>query len=101
MPSTTAPRPGLGRLLLQAGDEEGAKRHLIEAGKTPGSAPLCSFGPTMRLARDLLERGEKAAVLEYLRLCALFWQTDDQRIDQWIHTVELGGMPDFGTNLRW
>jgi hypothetical protein len=35
----------LGRLALLDGDVERAKRHLIEAGKTPGSAPLRSFGP--------------------------------------------------------
>jgi hypothetical protein len=89
----------LGLLALRAGDVEGAKRQLIQAGKTPGSAPLMSFGPNMLLARDLLQRREKEAVLEYLRLCSLFWKTDDQRIDQWIYTVQKGGITDFGRNL--
>src|SRR5262249_10553905 len=89
----------LGRLALLAGDGGGGQRRLLEGGKTPGSAPLRSFGPSMVLAKELLGRGEKAAVLEYLRLCSLFWQTRDQRIDQWIYTVEQGGVPDFGRNL--
>ncbi|MGL4554821.1 MAG: hypothetical protein ACRC33_26950 [Gemmataceae bacterium] len=89
----------LGRLALAGGDVEAAKRHLVEAGKTEGSAPLRSFGPNMQLAKELLERGERAAVLEYLRLCSVFWQTDDQRVDVWIRAVERGGTPDWGANL--
>jgi hypothetical protein len=89
----------LGLLALREGDVEGAARHLVEAGKTPGSAPLRSFGPNMLLAKELLEAGQRDAVLEYLRLCSAFWQTADQRIDQWIYTVEQGGTPDFGGNL--
>jgi tetratricopeptide (TPR) repeat protein len=91
----------LGRLALQEGDNEGAKRHLIEAGKTPGYPSLCSFGPGMMLAKELLERGERVAVLEYLRLCSAFWQTRDQRIDLWIYQVEQGEAPDFGSNLAY
>ena len=89
----------LGHLALASGDVEGAKGHLVGAGRTPGSAPLCSFGPSMVLAKELLDRGEREAVLHYLRLCSVFWQPDDQCLDQWIWTIEHGGVPDFGVRL--
>ncbi|MGL4554258.1 MAG: hypothetical protein ACRC33_24100, partial [Gemmataceae bacterium] len=89
----------LGHLALAGGDVRKAKQHLVEAGRTPGSPGLNSFGPKMQLAKDLLERGEREVVLEYLRLCSAFWKPRDQSLDQWIHTVEQGGIPDFGVNL--
>jgi hypothetical protein len=54
----------LGRLALRSGEVEEAKRYLLLAGKTPGSTSLASQGPSMALARNLLERGESAAVLQ-------------------------------------
>src|SRR5262249_44092468 len=35
----------LGRLAIRAGDTESAKKYLLEAGRTPGSPQLDSFGP--------------------------------------------------------
>ena len=87
----------LGRIALLEDDVESAKRHLLEAGKVPGSPQLGSFGPNMRLAADLLERGEKEAVLEYFRLCASFWPREE--LKDWAALVEGGEFPDFGGNL--
>ena len=78
-------------------DVELAKRHLLEAGKVSGSPQLGSFGPNMRLAADLLERGEREVVLEYFRLCASFWPRDE--LKDWAALVEGGRTPDFGANL--
>lgn len=89
----------LGHLALVGSEVGKAKQHLVEAGRTPGSPSLDSFGPKMQLAKALLERGERETVLEYLRLCSRFWKPPDQRLDKWIHTVEQGGIPDFGANL--
>jgi len=62
----------LGRISLAADDIEQAKERLIEAGKTPGSPQLNSFGPNMTLAKELLQKGEKGVVLEYFTSqCAL------------------------------
>jgi len=55
----------LGRLALREGRIEDAKHHLIEAGRSPGSPQMDSFGPNVSLAKDLLERGEKEIVIEY------------------------------------
>ncbi len=47
----------LGLVRLRQGDIEAAKEHLLAAGLSPGSPQLDSFGPSMVLARELLERG--------------------------------------------
>jgi hypothetical protein len=90
----------LGRLALKAGDVEQAKHYLIEAGKTPGSPQLDTFGPNMTLAKELLEKGQTEVVLEYFDLCAKFWRYQP-RLSQWIATVKEGGIPDFGANLDY
>ena len=87
----------LGRIALLEDDVEAAKRHLLQAGKVSGSPQLGSFGPNMRLAADLLERGEREVVLEYFRLCANFWPRDE--LKDWAALVEAGEAPDFGANL--
>ena len=46
---------------------------LRAAGHTPGSPQLDSFGPDIRLAWDLLQRGQDQAVLDYLHDVARFW----------------------------
>jgi hypothetical protein len=91
----------LGRLALRSGDVETAKHHLLESGRTQGSPVLCSFGPSMTLAKELLERGEQDTVIEYLRLCTNFWETDDHQAEQWIYAIEHGDVPDFGANLNY
>ena len=88
----------LGRIALAEGDIEEAKRRLIAAGKTPGSASLNSFGPKMMLAKELLQKGEKEVVLEYFRLCARFWEMGQDRLEEWSDLVKADRVPDFGGN---
>jgi hypothetical protein len=64
----------LGRIAVRENRIDDAKRYLIEAGKSPGSPQMDSFGPNMSLAKDLLERGEKDVVLQYFDLCRSFWK---------------------------
>ncbi|MGN6546830.1 MAG: tetratricopeptide repeat protein [Aureliella sp.] len=89
----------LGRLALKAGDIEKAKARLLGSGRTPGSPQLDSFGPNMTLAKELLEQGEKAAVLEYFDLCRKFWSAE--RLNRWSEAVANDQMPDFEGNLRY
>lgn len=89
----------LGMLALRDDDIETAGAHLLEAGETSGSPVLGSFGPNMTLARELLQRGAREVVLEYLRLCREFWTMDNGRLDHWSVVVSNGGVPDFGGNL--
>ena len=89
-----------GRLALKAGDVAEAKKRLTAAGKSPGSPQMDSFGPNMSLAKALLEKGEKAVVLEYFTLCKKFWKLHEGRLDTWAKDVEAGRTPDFGGNLK-
>jgi len=89
----------LGRIAVQEGRMEDAKRHLLEAGKSPGSPVMNSFGPNMSLAKDLIEKGERAVVLEYFELCRKFWQMDNGRLEQWSRDMKAGKTPDFGATL--
>ena len=89
----------LGRVALHNGNIEDAKRYLIAAGQCPMTPDLASDGPNMSLAKDLLAKGEKQAVLDYLELCRKFWLTGAAQLDQWSQQVKDGKTPDFGHNL--
>jgi len=91
----------LGRVALRRGDVTAAKQHLLAAGDTPGSPNLDSFGPNMTLAKELLEKGERDAVIAYLRACAKFWKMGGSELQTWIATIKRGGTPDFGANLLY
>lgn len=91
----------LGRIAVREGNIEAGKKHLIAAGKSPGSPQMDSFGPNMTLAKDLLEKGEKDVVLEYFELCRRFWRMDRGKLDQWSREVRRGRIPDFGANLLY
>ena len=89
----------LGRIAAREGRMEDAKRHLLEAGRSPGSPQMNSFGPNMGLAKDLLDKGQRDVALEYFELCRKFWRMDRGRLDQWSQEVKAGRVPDFGANL--
>ena len=89
----------LGRIAVREGRMEEAKKYLLEAGKSPGSPQMDSFGPNVSLAKDLLEKGERDTVLQYFELCRKFWTMDDGKLDEWSKAVKAGEVPDFGANL--
>ena len=89
----------LGLTALQSGDVSQAKAYLLEAGKTPGSPQLNSFGPNMRLAKELLEKSEREVVIQYFEFCAKFWEMHKDRLDAWTTQVKAGQIPNFGANL--
>lgn len=91
----------LGLVALKQGNVKLAAEHLLKAGKTPGSPQLDSFGPNMTLAKALLEKGEKDAVLEYFDLCRKFWKMGADRLDRWSKDVKAGNTPEFGGNLAY
>ena len=90
----------LGRVALEGGDAASAAEHLLEAGKTPGSPQLNSFGPNMILAQSLLEKGERDVVLRYFDLCGKFWVLGKDRLDRWSGDVKAGRKPDFEGQSR-
>jgi len=85
----------LGMVANHQGDREAAKEQLREAGETPGSPQLNSFGPDVELAKTLLGQGEKQAVLAYFEACARFWVMGKDRLDAWISAIRQGQIPDF------
>jgi tetratricopeptide (TPR) repeat protein len=91
----------LGRLAMRKGDLEEAKRALLAAGKAPGTSSLASTGPGMQLAKELLDRGESATVLQYLEECGSFWEANRGKLAEWIVLIKAGLKPDFGPNLGY
>lgn len=74
----------IGRLTLREGNIEAAKSYLLKSAMVEGSPVLGSFGPNMTLAKELLEKDERAVVLEYFDLCAKFWKQDrDGKLKKW------------------
>jgi hypothetical protein len=84
----------LGHVALNRADVEGAKRHLLESAKTPGSPVLNSFGPELTLANDLLKKGERDTVIQYREILPRFWQGRQEAIDQWVILIRAGKVPD-------
>jgi hypothetical protein len=91
----------LGRLALRENKLDAARKYLLAAGKAPGSSSLGSQGPAMQLAKDLLDRGETDAVLQYLDLCGQFWSTNRGKLQEWTVLIRAGLKPDFGPNLYY
>jgi hypothetical protein len=89
----------LGLVALANGDVPGAVEQLRSSGETPGSPQLNSFGPSMRLARELLRSGESAAVLAYLEQCRGFWSMGQTWLRIWEKKVARGAMPTFFMQL--
>ena len=85
----------LGLLALRSGDTAVASAELIASGEVPGSPQLGSFGPSMRLARELLKVGCKEPVVLYFHLCRAFWKMGDIWLDLWEKKVARGAIPLF------
>lgn len=85
----------LGLVALQNGDVQLALEELKKSGETPGSPQLDTFGPTMQLAKALLQRGETAAVLGYLQQCRAFWAMGTAWLDTWEEKINSGRIPNF------
>lgn len=89
----------IGLIALRKGQIEEAKQSLLRAGATPGSPQLDTAGPSMGLAKELLEKGEQDIVLQYLKLCRRFWTGHDGKLDDWTRQVKAGAIPEFGSDL--
>ena len=50
---------------------------------------------------ELLEKGERDAVLAYLQSCGKFWKMGRDSLQAWTAVVNQGGTPDFGANLDY
>ncbi|HBB65728.1 MAG: hypothetical protein A2X28_05900 [Elusimicrobia bacterium GWA2_56_46] len=91
----------LGRIALSEGRTEDAKKFLLKSADSDGSPQMNSFGPNMILAKELLEKGEREAVLQYFKKCSRFWKGSHGELGEWTKQVEAGQTPDFGANLLY
>jgi hypothetical protein len=91
----------LGLAAVRQGDVDRANQYLTAAGQVGSSPALSTFGPNMQLAKELLERGERDAVLGYLRECASFWSSGRKDLDNWTNQITRGEAPDFGANVLY
>lgn len=90
----------LGFCQLKENNLKKAKDHLKKAAKSPGSPQLDTFGlriTDMRLATELLKKGEKKAVIDFLNECRKFWKENDAQkyINTWIKNIEANKLPNF------
>ena len=53
----------------------------------------------MRLAKQLLAKGDRDTVIQYLNLCAKFWEDSRGQLETWKAAVLKGEEPKFGANL--
>jgi len=90
----------LGLVALHKGDVATAELYLRAAGKAKGSTLLKRWGPTLALAKALLEQGRNDAVLEYFQDCQRF-VTENSKQDTWIATLKGGGTPDLSHEYLW
>jgi hypothetical protein len=86
----------LGRVALRAGDTDGAKQYLLDSVKPPAALYVSVSGPMLVLARELLDKGQRAIVLEYLQDCLPLWPRGEDVLHIWIDDLQNGRTPDFG-----
>ena len=90
----------LGLLALRRGDIENAIDELRASADQRGSPQLDSFGPTMRLAKALLELGKAEEVIAFLHQCLSFWKMGSDWVQVWEKKIRRGAMPNFLMNLH-
>ncbi len=84
----------LGLISLKDGDVNAAVSYLLQAGKSPGSPQLDTFGPNLDLANELLKRGQVTAVTAYLHEIRSFWTMDSGQIANWLSQIKKGKKPE-------
>lgn len=84
----------LGLVALRRGDTAQAVADLQASAKHFGSPQLASFGPSMRLAKELLHRGLQTEVLDYMEQCRSFWKRGELWLHIWSQKVRRGVIPN-------
>jgi hypothetical protein len=85
--------------LSRDSDVAAAKQYLLLA-ETKGSPILDRWGPNLALAKALIDRGEREAVLEYFQSCQTF-VTKNPKLNDWIAMLKGGGTPDLSHEYLW
>ncbi len=86
----------LGRVALRSGDIGASKQYLLDSSGAAAARDIGTYGPMMVLARELLEKGERDTVLQYLQRCLILWPRGENTLRIWISDIENGATPNFG-----
>jgi hypothetical protein len=87
----------LGRVALMSDDVASGKQYLLDSAKPEAARDVSVSGPTMVLARELLEKGESDVVIQYLENCILIWPRGEPTLQNWIGDIRRGKTPNFGS----
>ncbi len=87
----------LGRVALRSGDLAGGKQYLLDSSKSEAAGYVFGYGPTMVLAKELLEKGESGTVIQYLENCLSIWPHGEAILNGWIDDIKNGRKPNFGS----
>ena len=86
----------LGRVALRTGRLAAAKQYLLDSADVRAAPDIALSGPTLVLARELIEGGERDAVLEYLEICMKLWARGENILRIWIADLKNGKTPNLG-----
>jgi tetratricopeptide (TPR) repeat protein len=86
----------LGRVALRSGDVGGAKQYLLDSSSPLAEKDVSISGPTLVLAKELLQQGERDTVLQYLDNCLSLWPRGEGVLQLWIADIKNGRTPNFG-----
>ena len=86
----------LGRIALRSGDIPTAKQYLLDSAGPAAAKDISVSGPTLILAKELLDHGERDVVLEYLTRCVTLWPRGQDALQIWIGDIKRGSKPNFG-----
>jgi len=86
----------LGRVALREGDLAGAKGYLFSSLDASAARDITFSGPVLILAKELMERGERDTVLQYLENCLALWPRGEPILRMWIAEIQEGKTPNFG-----
>jgi hypothetical protein len=92
----------LGRVMLKRDANIPMAEAYLSASEATLKTPFLKIiGPNMSLAKDLLEAGDRASVLEFLEVSRKSWTDNGGRLAAWEQTIRAGGIPNFGPNLLY
>lgn len=86
----------LGRVALRSGDVRAASQYLMDSAGPAAARDISVSGPTLILAKELLDHGERDTVVEYLEKCVPLWPRGQDALQIWIADIKRGSTPNFG-----
>ncbi len=85
----------LGEVAMHTGQTDRAAGYLADAAKVTAWPALAATGPDLSLAKELLAKGERSPVRDYLIACEAFWPGGRERLRRWVATLDAAGTPDW------